>query len=62
MLIELLAGDRLVRSVNWHYPDVLCGHADPISFSTVIDLAGREFETIDGARLAAVSALAYPCE
>jgi hypothetical protein len=62
MRIELLAGDRLVRSVKWHYPDVLCGHADPISFSTVIDLPGREFEQIDGARLAPVSARAHPCE
>jgi hypothetical protein len=61
MLIALLAGTRLVATVPWRYHDVLCGHADPMSFSADIDVAPADFAALDTIALEAVEGRAAPC-
>lgn len=61
LVIELRAGDHPVASVEWRYPEILCGHADPLDFSVEINLAEADFAALDGVAMPAVSASATPC-
>lgn len=61
LVIELRAGERALASVEWRYPEVLCGHADPLDFSVDINLSEADFAALDSAVMPAVSASATPC-
>lgn len=59
--ISVMAGSKLVGVAEWFFGDVICGHADPMNFSTDIDLAGEVFSQIDGIALDKVEGLSAPC-
>ena len=56
-----MAGDKIVGSAEWHFADVICGHADPMNFSTDIDIGDTSFSLIDRIDLLGVEGLSAPC-
>jgi hypothetical protein len=58
---ELRSGSRVVATVPWHYPTVLCGHFDPMTFATKTGLSSAEFGSIDQVYLPEVVAEAKSC-
>ena len=60
--LAIMAGDRTVGSAEWHFADVICGHADPMNFSTDIDIGDASFPLIDRIDLLGVDGLSVPCE
>jgi hypothetical protein len=61
LAIALMAGEAVVATVPWRYHDVLCGHADPMSFSADIDGDAAQFAAVDRIALLAVEGRAAPC-
>jgi hypothetical protein len=59
--IAMLAKNRVVSATAWHFPDVICGHADPLHFAADIAVADEVFAEIDEVELAAVSGEAELC-
>jgi hypothetical protein len=49
--IQVMAKGRVLASANWHFSDVICGHADPMSFGIDLDIADELFAQIDGIEL-----------
>jgi hypothetical protein len=45
--IALKRGDRVIARVEWIFPDILDGHADPISLSRDIDLGAAECDDVN---------------
>jgi hypothetical protein len=45
--IAVMAEDRVLAVAKWHFPDVICGHADPMSFAIDFDIADELFARID---------------
>jgi hypothetical protein len=60
--LAIMAGDKIVGSAEWHFADVICGHADPMNFSTDIDIGDAPFPRIDRIDLLGVDGLSAPCE
>jgi hypothetical protein len=60
--LAIMAGDKTVGSAEWHFADVICGHADPMNFSTDIDIGDASFPQIDRIDLLGVDGLSVPCE
>lgn len=60
--IALMSDNKMVACTEWKFPDVICGHADPMSFAADIDLDAGAFQTIDRIDLLAVGGLSTPCE
>jgi hypothetical protein len=61
LTVELKAGSRTVATAHWHYPDVLNGHMDPLTFTTPITLSDADFEATDHVYLPSVGAEATIC-
>lgn len=61
LTMVILAGDRILATANWHFPDVICGHADPMHFATDLMIADELFAKIDRVELAGTSGEAEPC-
>jgi hypothetical protein len=59
--IALMHDEKMVASVAWAFPDVICGHADPMSFATDIDLEAAGFAAVNRIDLLAVEGLSSPC-
>jgi hypothetical protein len=59
--IAVLAGNEVVTTVEWRFSDVICGHADPMNFSTDISVPGVAFAGIDGIALDKVEGRSAPC-
>jgi hypothetical protein len=59
--IALMRDSDILASVEWAFPDVICGHADPMNFSTDIDLQAGAFATLNRIDLLAVDGLSAPC-
>lgn len=59
--ISVMAGAKTVGTVEWHFSDVICGHADPMNFSTDLELAGVSFSQIDSIALEKTEGLSAPC-
>jgi len=36
-----------LATANWRFPDVICGHADPMHFAADLDIEDRFFAQID---------------
>ena len=61
LTIALMAGETVVATANWGYHDVLCGHADPMSFSTDVALPAATAAAVDRIALLAVEGRCAPC-
>jgi hypothetical protein len=59
--IALGNGGNVLATVEWAYPDVLGGHADPMNFSADIDFDSTSFARLDRIDLEDVQGLAAPC-
>jgi hypothetical protein len=60
--IAVFAKDRLVGVTNWHFADVICGHADPMHFSANIEVDDGLFGAIDRIELQEAKGQSRPCE
>jgi hypothetical protein len=45
--IAVFAGDNVLAVAEWHFADVICGHADPMHFATDLVIADELFAQID---------------
>ena len=59
--IAVFAGETVLGTANWHFPDVICGHADPMHFAADIDLDEGLFPTADRIELSRTSGESKPC-
>jgi hypothetical protein len=60
--IAVVAKDRTLAVADWHFPDVICGHADPMNFATDLDIAAELFAEIDRIELQATAGEARACD
>ena len=60
--IAVFAGDQVLGMASWHFPDVFCGHADPMHFAADLEIADGLFSQIDRLELLRTSGEAAPCE
>lgn len=58
----IMAKGRALGSADWHFADVICGHADPMSFATDLDIADELFAQIDGIELQDTKGESRPCD
>ena len=61
LTIALMAGETVVATADWRYHDVLCGHADPMSFVADVAVDPDRAAAIDRVALLAVEGRAAPC-
>jgi hypothetical protein len=59
--LAIIASGEAIGSTEWHFADVICGHADPMNFSTDIDIGSTSLSLIDRIDLLAVDGLSAPC-
>jgi hypothetical protein len=59
--IAVMAGDRVLAVAGWHFSDVICGHADPMSYATDLDIADELFASVDRIELQATTGESRPC-
>jgi hypothetical protein len=59
--LAVMAGGKTVGSAEWPFADVICGHADPMNFSTDIDIGDTSFSLIERIELLEVTGLSTPC-
>jgi hypothetical protein len=59
--VGIMAKGRALAFANWHFADVICGHADPMSFGTDLDIADEFFAQIDGIELQNIKGESRPC-
>jgi hypothetical protein len=45
--ISVVARDKTLGTAHWHFPDVICGHADPMHFAADLDIGDGLFDQID---------------
>jgi hypothetical protein len=45
--IAVMAKDKIVAVADWHFADVICGHADPMHFAADLDIDDEDFAQID---------------
>jgi hypothetical protein len=60
--IAVMAKDQVLAVAAWHFADVICGHADPMSFATDIDIAAELFRQIDRIELQATKGESRACD
>jgi hypothetical protein len=60
--IAILAKDRILGVAQWHFADVICGHADPMHFSADIQIDSGMFGLIDRVELQKTEGWSRPCE
>ena len=53
--IAVIAKDQILAVANWHFSDVIGGTADPMNFTTDLDIAEELFTQIDRIELQATS-------
>jgi hypothetical protein len=58
----IMAGGKTAGSAEWPFPDVICGHADPMNFFADIDIGDTSFSLIDRIDLLEVDGRSAPCE
>jgi len=61
LAIEFRAGSRTVARTEWHYPKVLSGHMDALTYSTSVALSDDEFQQLDCIFLPAARAEVTVC-
>ena len=60
--IAVFAGDKVLGVADWHFGDVICGHADPMHFSADIEMEDSMFGLIDRVELQKTDGWSQPCE
>jgi hypothetical protein len=45
--ISVMGRDGMLGTVHWHFPDVICGHADPMHFAADLDIGDDQFGRIE---------------
>jgi hypothetical protein len=60
--IAVFAKDRILGVVDWHFADVICGHADPMHCSANIEIDAGMFDAIDRVELQKTEGQSRPCE
>jgi len=60
--IAVLAKDQVLAGANWNFPDVICGHADPMHFASDLEIADELFARIDRVELAGTSGESEACD
>jgi hypothetical protein len=45
--IVVMAKDKALGTTRWHFPDVICGHADPMHFAADLDIDDSLFGQIE---------------
>jgi hypothetical protein len=45
--ISVMAKDNTLGTANWYFPDVICGHADPMHFAADLEIGEGQFGQID---------------
>jgi hypothetical protein len=59
--IAVMAKDRVLGVADWHFADVICGHADPMNFAADLDIEDELFAQIDRIELQATTGESRPC-
>jgi hypothetical protein len=59
--IAVMTQDRVVAVADWHFSDVICGHADPMHFAADLDIKDDHFPQIDRVELQKTGGEARPC-
>ena len=59
--IAVLAKETVLATANWRFPDVICGHADPMHFATDLEIDARFFTEIDRIELVQTTGESEPC-
>jgi hypothetical protein len=59
--IAVIAKETVLAVAEWHFPDVICGHADPMNFATDVDISDELFAQIDRIELQATTGESRPC-
>lgn len=59
--LAVLAGETVLGTASWHFPDVICGHADPMHFAADIRLDDGLFANLDRVELSRTSGESEPC-
>ena len=52
--IAVMVRDQVLAVAEWHFADVICGHADPMNFSADLDIGETSFSQIDRIELLGV--------
>jgi hypothetical protein len=60
--IAVFAKDRILGVVDWHFADVICGHADPMHFAANLEIDDDMFDAIDCIELQKTEGQSRPCE
>jgi hypothetical protein len=60
--IAVLAGEKVLGTASWYFPDVICGHADPMHFTADLEIDDGLFSGIDRVELARTSGESEPCD
>ena len=59
--IAVIVKDQVLAVAEWHFADVICGHADPMHFAVDIRLDDALFSKIDRVELSRTSGESEPC-
>ena len=60
--IAVIAKDETLAVAEWHFPGVICGHADPMHFSVDLAIDDRVFAAIDRIALEKTQGESRPCD
>ena len=59
--IAVMVKDQVLALAEWHFADVICGHADPMHFVTDLAMADNLFAKVDRIELAGTTGESEPC-
>jgi hypothetical protein len=60
--IAVFANDEILAIAEWHFSDVICGHADPMHFAVDLSIDEDAFGSIDRIELQSTEGQSRPCE
>jgi hypothetical protein len=60
--IAVFASDESLAIAEWHFSDVICGHADPMHFAVDLSIDEDAFGSIDRIELQSTEGQSRPCE
>lgn len=60
--IAVFANGEVLAVAEWHFADVICGHADPMHFAVDLSIDEDAFGSINQIELQATEGRARPCD
>jgi hypothetical protein len=60
--IAVLAREKVLGTASWYFPDVICGHSDPMHFAADLDIDDGLFAGIDRVELGGTSGECEACD